>query len=193
MKLFLIHSLVVILCGVSRGDPIVNFAIAPPGNPTTISAGDSLFITFSVFNSTSNPLFLYTAGLTVACTAPPCPDPPPIIIFNDLGVGKGILGPGTGLLPGSLFTDVLFTVVFPVPTEVWITPRVNFSGFQDNASDINGPTFKAVVTPEPATGMILVGGMFILIGLIRRRKRELSGPQQVMRQMPHEGTIRSPG
>ncbi len=136
-----------------RATVAVDFATAPSGNPVFVEPGESLFVLFSAYNQSTNPVFLWQSGLSVACLCPPCTAPAPV--FNSLLSSE--LGPGLspGLQPGEIFTGVLYTLVFPSsdsPDNAFLVqPRVNFTGYSAQG-DIYGPATTVVVVPEPVLG-----------------------------------------
>ena len=137
-----------VFAATTLADPLtVDFQFVPAGSPAIVEAGDTALIVFSVFNSTSEPLFLYQAGLAVTCGELPCVAPPPPIFNETLTT---VFGPGTspGLAPGSAFIGVLYSQIFPTETPPGnpyeVTPSVNFTGYT-SFGNIFGPTFTLIV------------------------------------------------
>lgn len=156
---------------------IVNFTLVPPpGNPTVIAPGDSVFVVLSVFNQTPNTIYLWQAGFGSACGTPPCASLP-APVFNEPGVSDLFPFSGTGLAPGGTFLGTLWTQVFDVsspqnPYRVYA--RVNFTDYS-SANDIYSPFWTVIVTPEPSYSALMSAALLLLAARKQIRQRIYRG------------------
>lgn len=138
--------------------PVFAFPSGPSGTSSTVVVGPPPGSTGGTGGGTTPPP---TVG---GGTVDPGTPPPVVVVPPDTGIPPGVLPPGTGIPPVVVPPDT-GTPPVVIPPGTGIPPGVSPPG----GGVVGG---ESVVTPipEPSTWALMVGGLF-LVGVMARRRR----------------------
>ncbi len=163
---------VLLTAAVASATPFtLSFWHAPPGDPVFVHPGELLFVGFSVGNLGAQALHLWQSGLAIGCLNSPC-NTNSTTTYNTLLDQIGPLQPGVA--PGTTFGSALYTVAFGSsdnPDNAFVlTPRINFTSYS-SSDDIQGPSVRVYVVPEPAFHWCFALALLLGAGLKRALSR----------------------